>query len=698
MSLERLGSVRWWIVPLSLATIAAFAFGQPILDLLGNNPDFFIAIGMTPTDVILFPFAVLILPMVLAIPILALRWVGASTAGLAHAIAIGILFSLLAASTWITLLGGDPPVILFAVVCLGAGSAFAIEYTRYPLIQSTVTFLSLALIVFAGWFLLMTPANSVAFANSSDLPEIGDVANPVPVVLVVFDEFPVASMIDSEGSLLTKEFPSFGALAADSVWYRNAVGVRQQTQEALPTILTGVGAELGDVPTSADYPLNLFTLFSDSYDIAAMETITSLCPSFACANSSRRIDPTAQRWGGMAVDLAVIYGHVTLPADISDHLPPINQMWGNFTSGERTNFDMIDRFMRSVEDDRREEVSRFLNILHFDSAEPSLRFGHFLFPHHPWLVTADGQLTGVTYSPGSEGDGWGMDNWLIGQGYQRHLLQAQYSDTILGQSIDRLKQEGVYDDALVIVLADHGVTIRAGTENERTMTPDTVGTIAAVPLFVKYPSGFPGVEPGTIDDIRAETMDIMPTIAEVVGITVPWDMDGFSLLDPESRATRTESVMIGKQGTVNFGVSGKEKLDAAAEKEEWFPDGDPWSLTPPGWSEWPGRSLADLDARDVPEISIKLEQQGLLDDLGQNPEVLPTFLSGRVTLDEAATGSEIVVIAVDGVVRAVTRTFDPTSQSAKFQVMIAPEWLHQGSNDVIAWLAVSDSKTSALVR
>ncbi len=146
-------------------------------------------------------------------------------------------------------------------------------------------------------------------------------------------------------------------------------------------------------------------------------------------------------------------------------------------------------------------------------------------------------------------------------------------------------------------------------------------------------------------------------------------------------------------------MSGTEKLDAAADKEEWFPDGDPWSLTPPGWSEWPGRSIAELDARDLPEISIKFEQQGLLDDLAQDPEVLPTFLSGRVSFDdEMATGKEIVVIAIDGTVRAVTRTFDPTSLSAKFQVMVAPEWLHPGANDVVAWLAGTDPETSALLR
>ena len=695
MSLERLGSVRWWIVPLSLATVAAFAFGQPFLDLLGHNPDFFIARGLTSVDVILFPIAVLVLPVVLAVPVLALRRVGPRSAGLAHAICIGGLFAMMVASAWIALLGSNVDSVVFVIATIGAGTLFAVAFTRYPLVRKAVGYASWSLLAFTAWFLLMTPSSDVAFASPGDLPEFGEVANPVPIVMLVFDEFPVATMIDSRGNLLDHLFPSFAELAADGVWYRNGVGVRQQTEEALPTILSGFGAKMGSIPISADHPLNLFTLFADAYDVAAIETVTSLCPDFACENSSRHIDSLSQRWSAMAVDLSVVYGHLTMPRAISDRLPAIDQTWGNFTTGDRSEFDIIDRFLASVDEDRREEVTRFLDTLEFDATEPPLRFGHFLYPHHPWDLTADGQRTGVTWSPGSEGLGWKTDRWLVGQGYQRHIIQAQYADTILGQVIDRMQEEGIYDEALLVVVADHGIAIRPGVEHQRVVTPDTVGSIAAVPMFVKYPRQFPDVAPGTIDDIRAETVDLLPTVAQVVGVTVPWDMDGISLLDPD-RAARTESVMVGKQGSVRFGVGGTEKLDAAAEKEVWFPDGDPWSLTPPGWQEWLGRSLTTVDPLDVPGISIIVKQQSALDALASDPDVLPAFLSGGVTLEENATGEEILVVAVDGVARAITRTFDPRAKSASFHVLIPPELLHPGHNDVVVWLATGGPEGSLL--
>ena len=698
MKPARLGSSPWLTVPLSLAAVGAFALAQPVLDLLGRNPEFFIARGFTAIDVLLFPAVLLVLPALLSLPVLALRWIGPRTAGIGHAVVIGALFSLFVANAWVAVFGSDTSPVIFGVVVVAVGIIFACAFLVFPPVQKGTVYAAWAVPLFAAWFLFMTPSGDVALARSGDLPETGEIQNPVPIVLLVFDEFPVATMIDSRGNLLTDLFPNFAELASDGVWYRNAVGVRQQTEEALPSILSGVGADEGSIPISSDHPLNLFTLFSDAYDIAAVETVTNLCPDFACSNSSRRIDPWPKRWAGLGVDSAVVYGHLTTPREVSDDLPPIDQTWGNFTTGERSSFDIIDRFLANVDDDRRLEVDRLLDTFEFDGAEPALRFGHFLYPHHPWEVTADGHRTGAGSSPGGQGMGWTNDAWLVGQGYQRHILQTQYADTVVGTVIDRLREEGVYNEALVMVVADHGITIGPGVDNQRLITEDTIGTIAAVPLFVKYPIGQDGVEPGTIDDARAETVDILPTIGDVTRTDVPWGMEGLSLLDPE-RSERTESVMVGREGPVSIGVGGEEKLAAAGLKETWFPEGNPWLLTPPGWQEWLGRPLSDAEAANDEEgVMLTVRQQDLLDDVPSEPDLLPVFLSGTLTLDREATGQEIVVAAVDGVVRAVTRVFEPDGRSARYEVMIPPELLHPGDNDVVLWLAEGDASDPAFVR
>src|SRR4029078_741624 len=47
-----------------------------------------------------------------------------------------------------------------------------------------------------------------------------------------------------------------------------------------------------------------------------------------------------------------------------------------------------------------------------------------------------------------------------------------------------------------------------------------------IPLFVKYPRQ----RKGAVDSRAARTVDVLPTIADVLGIRMPWHVDGNSLL------------------------------------------------------------------------------------------------------------------------------------------------------------------------
>jgi hypothetical protein len=175
-------------------------------------------------------------------------------------------------------------------------------------------------------------------------------------------------------------------------------------------------------------------------------------------------------------------------------------------------------------------------------------------------------------------------------------------------------------------------------------------------------------------------------VADVIGVNLPWDVGGLSLLDPD-RDLRKSSVMLGRKGPVRFGIDGTEKLIAAAAKEKWFPAGDPWSLAPPGWRGWLGLSMSDISAVDTPEVSVTVDQQGLLASLPPESDLLPVYLSGEIVLDRTATGEEILVVSADGFVVAATRVFDPEGASASFEVLIPPNVLHPGNNDVVVWLA-----------
>ena len=93
----------------------------------------------------------------------------------------------------------------------------------------------------------------------------------------------------------------------------------------------------------------------------------------------------------------------------------------------------------------------------------------------------------------------------------RALRQRPHREPqILDQILDQLDRAGVYDDSLIVVVADHGIAIKPNVVHRRVILPDTVGEIAAVPLFIKRPHQ----TEGGIDDYRAQTTDVLPTTRE----------------------------------------------------------------------------------------------------------------------------------------------------------------------------------------
>ena len=122
-------------------------------------------------------------------------------------------------------------------------------------------------------------------------------------------------------------------------------------------------------------------------------------------------------------------------------------------------------------------------------------------------------------------EGWTGDPELAIQAQQRHLLQVGYTDLALGRILDKLEKTGLYDESLVVVVADHGVSFRPHGERRR-VEEGNMEEIVFVPLFVKPP----GQTEGRIVDEHARTIDILPTIADVLGVEIPWETDGRSLV------------------------------------------------------------------------------------------------------------------------------------------------------------------------
>ncbi|HVO81097.1 MAG TPA: sulfatase-like hydrolase/transferase [Terriglobales bacterium] len=102
--------------------------------------------------------------------------------------------------------------------------------------------------------------------------------------------------------------------------------------------------------------------------------------------------------------------------------------------------------------------------------------------------------------------------------------EIAYSDAALGRLLARLHTDGLYDNAIVAVMADHGEAF--GEHGEYRHGVFVYDETIHVPLVFKLPGQRYA---GARVEARAGLADVAPTILQVLGITAPPEMQGQSL-------------------------------------------------------------------------------------------------------------------------------------------------------------------------
>jgi hypothetical protein len=646
----------------AIVVLTLFALTWPVIDLLGRNAEFFLARRSPKGEIVyLALIATLLIPTALAFLGLLPGRVGSG---------IGLFFVGLLATALGHLYMRQLPIPWWGAVVLAMilGLAGLWAFRRYRSVRSAGRYLMVAPLVMLAVFLFTMPVGAVLREPDTTVGNPIVVTNPAPVVMLVFDEFPLASIIDPEGNLRSDVYPNFGRLASDGIWFRNAVTVQQQTEHSVPAMLTGTNPKQSQIPVTGHYPFNLFTAVRDRYDLHVHESITQLCPRALCEGLTTSVS-------SLTDDVAVVAGHVLLPEPFSEGLPPIDRGWGDFTRVTR-DVDVKEEFKVLLRAGPRVPIDRFLEDIRSASDDrPDLFYVHALVPHHPWQYLPDGRTYPyvVVGNPASvDGSGWEDDEFLVAQSMQRHLLQVGFVDHVLGEVITALEEEGIYDDALLVVVADHGIAIRPGVEHQRVITTESVGEIAAIPLFVKPPGNTGGV----IDDRRALTIDILPTIADVLGADLPDEIDGMSLLGPDPQ--REETTTVGPFASVTYGVDGAEKLAVAARIEELFPGGNPWALRPRGSPDLVGTRV-DSVGLGASGLRARLRESVLYTNVDTAGEVIPARIGGFLYGD--VDGTETLAVSLNGTIAAVTRSYMEDGTAA-FQAMVSPEYFLDGANRI----------------
>jgi hypothetical protein len=638
---------------LHLAALWALAVAQPVFDLLGENAEFFAVRDSTRWDIVLFAFGItLVPPAVLVVGERVAALVHPRLDDVVHLLAVAALVALIALQATASNTDLSSAVLLPAAAFLGAAGALA--YARLPPVRTFVTVLSPVPLVFLTLFLVFSPTGRLVRASDPE-PHLVGVSSRIPVVLVVFDEISTVSLLDERGEIDASRYPSFAALARDATWFRNAATVNAWTTNAVPAILTGVYPKRGRLPVFSEHPDNLFTLLGSRYRLHVSESLTQVCPRSLCPDTIRR--PFPRRMEGLLSDAGLVYLHLALPRDLRRRLPSVSGSWGAFleSSHERT----------------RRRLSSFGDfVAGLDGTPaPTVAFAHLMFPHIPWEFLPSGRRYEGGDLPGFEGNQWTDDRFLVEQGYQRYLLQLGFADRLLGDLVRRLRAVGLYDRSLLIVVADHGVSFQPGGRR-RAFTQENLDDVVFVPLLVKRP----GQGEGRIVEEPVQTVDILPTIAGMLGVRVPWRVDGHPLFGARDREG---FVLVGDRATFTADSQSlvARREDSLARQIALFGSGL--------YSIGPNRGLvgAPLDELVLVaggEARATLDQADELRSVDLDAEEVPARLTGSVAGGNCCRD---LAVALGGRIVATARSY-AFGGDERYSVLVPESALRAGANEV----------------
>jgi hypothetical protein len=518
---------------LAIAGLSGLAFAQPLLGAL--KVGFFIVQRARPLDLVALALIVVVVPpaIVLALEELAgllKPWL----LRLVHLLAVGGLGALAVSQLFVSGLRWGPR----STIGLAAGVVLALAYWRWAAIRSFSSALAIAPAMSIVSFLVLAPTASVVFPNRAHVRANAAGRATTPVVLVVFDELPVNTLLGPDGRFDRRLFPNFARFAGRSTWYPYATTPHVVTERAVPAIFTGSLSSPDSQPAEWDHPHSLFTLLGGRYRLNVSEPYTQVCPRSLCP------DPPGERFPPRFLALIANTGRIAgkryLPGRFADRVPPIEN-W---------------------QDDLERQAASFTRKLR-PGGRPSLNVLHVVLPHYPWHYLPDGQRYPTVAADLNSEATLPEQPWLVDQRYQRHVLQTQYADQALGRVVRRLKATGLWDRSLVAVVADHGLSIRPGQPPREHPTPDNFQDVMSVPLLLKAP----GQRQAKVSRQFVRTLDVAPTIAQVLGVRLPWKVDGRSLRSRSSDRSKLTLYYDNRSFTVSPHLFRDRLLQVVAPRE-----------------------------------------------------------------------------------------------------------------------------------
>jgi len=693
----------WWLLGLQLAALWSLGLVRPVFDVLGTDNAFFVARGNTPGDILIFAIGVTFIPpLALTLIELIVRAASLKASRLVHLIFVALLTALLALQFVKGSFAASTPALL---VALAIGALVAFAFWKTAGMRSFMTVLTPATFIFLALFIFASPVSDVIMPSSEGSGSggaQGQSGNSTPVVLVIYDEFPVTMMMDKNTNINAARFPAFADLGKTATWYKNNTTVSDATYSAVPAILTGIAPQ---DKTQHNVPVkqSIYTFLAASHRVGNVEAITHVCQPSICEPAP--VGDTQERLTALYNDLTVVAGRTVLPKEIADRLPAVDSTYGDFAPVSSNSADPAEalkvknpkaRFAdtppianvdgAAANNDGLRIAAEMQNSISGDG-KPPLYVIHMLMPHVPlrFMASGDQYVPNGTDAPGLTDATWNSNSYLTNLALQRALLQAEFADTILASIVKRMKQSGIWERSLFIVTADHGSSFRP-SGSRRPVTQQNLPELANTPLFVKTP----GQTSGTVSTAATRSVDIAPTIAQVTKTGEGLKFDGIPV-----SAKHTSTVVAVRNGRQEHKVKG-QAAEVMKRRDQLVAE---WTTTFPGGQDGlyrlgPNQGLIGKQVASVATTSTNAS--GVINYPDSYSRIRPASGVLQIYLTGSTSGLAANVplaAAVDGRIVAVGESFD-TPSGVQFGMILPPATL-SGTHARVQVFTVSGSSTLA---
>ena len=324
-------------------------------------------------------------------------------------------------------------------------------------------------------------------------------------------------------------------------------------------------------------------------------------------------------------------------------------------------------------------------------------FLHSLLPHEPYLYSPSGRHYGpVEGLVGlSREEVWADNEVAVATNYQRHLLQLAAVDLLLGQLVDRLREQ---ERCLLVVTSDHGASFRPG-DRFKTPTQTNLHEIMSVPFFLKLPDQrITGVS-----DHNVETVDILPTLADALGVQLPWPVDGQSATESNGPERQSKTIFFGgarKQLKTLPTGQPERQHETIGRKLRLFARTGLNASSLGAYSRLIGTSTSEHTVMEGGPVRVQPHYPLLFQRVCLTGPFLPALITGRIVSSSDETEPIDLAISVNGKIAATTQTYgmgiqgrSPGSWSA-----LIPEEAFLPDVNAVEVLAVSGSPERPLLQ